>query len=300
MQYKIEHFPKYKDFDKSNMSVDQNNIREKSVVKTYKYMEYLTCRSCNKDHPIKEYYVKDKHTGRRSTKCRDCTMKHSGVIEIGKQRFSLKIADKGFRRCSVCKTIKPFSEYKKNKAQYLGISNNCYDCSKELLGDFQRLQRESLSDFYVKQYAKTKGVVELNDLAMAELRNEIIENRKERIRDKYFIDNICFKTIESFSDYVSKKYNINKSTVIYRISSGYTELECLIPEFDIRSASNSKGKIKVVDCVNGAEFIFRNTRDPELKKMFSQKTIQDGIKSKNPVGGKRSKYKNPCLIERIL
>ena len=67
----------------------------------------------------------------------------------------------------------------------------------------------------------------------------------------------------------------------------------------MKSGTN-KGKIKVTDIVTGKVFYFFNTKDRELSKMFGLSTINEGIKTKKPVGGKRSKYPHPCLIERVL
>ena len=79
-------------------------------------------------------------------------MKSMGVVEIGKLRFADKIEDKGFRRCSYCKTIKPLTEFRKNKGQKNGISNNCYECTHELHHQFIMKQKEEIGDHYVKQY----------------------------------------------------------------------------------------------------------------------------------------------------
>lgn len=51
--------------------------------------------------------------------------------------------------------------------------------------------------------------------------------------------------------------------------------------------------------MTGEVFTFFNTKDAELLKMFGLDTVTKGIKSGKQIGGKRSKYPNPCIIERI-
>lgn len=303
MKYVIEQYPKNKDFDFSKMSIDQSALRLKSVKKIYEYGKEIKCRTCGKTHETKEYYVKDKETGRRATKCRDCELKARGVIEIGKLRFSLTIADKGFRRCSVCKEIKPLTEYKKNKGQYLGISNSCYDCSNRLHSEFVKNQQETIGTSYIKEYGKLQGIREFNDEVIEKLKLEILENRKP----KYFIDKKEFVTIAEFARYIESEYGLPITMTEKRISEGKTQEECKLSEHEMRSlkSGTNKGKIKVTDCKTGEVFIFSNTKDKELLKMFSGDTITKYLKSGEIVIRKReqkkgkSKYRIDCKIERI-
>jgi len=305
MKYSIDQYPKNKDFDQNKLSDDQKELRLN--VKVYKYGKRTKCKCCEKKLATSEFYIKDRATGRRSTKCRDCVMKSRGVIEVGKQRFAFKIADKGFRRCSVCKKIKPLSEYPKCKRQYLGISNNCKNCGYELHNKFVKHQQDTIGLSYIKEYGRTKGIFTFTKEINETLRQEIIKNREERDRVKYTLDGKKFKTLESFAQYVSFKYNINSYTVIFRINKGYSEKECTIPETEFRSLNSgtNKGQIKVTDCKTNEVFIFRSTKDKELLKMFSGTTITKYLKSGEIVSRKReqkkgqSKYRIDCKIERI-
>ncbi len=222
-------------------------------------------------------------------------MKHSGVTEIGKQRFSDKLGEKGFRRCSVCKTIKPLTEYSKQKGKYLGRASNCKECNKKAVKSLQISGRKDITDWYVRKYGKQKGISEFDKDTMLKLRNEIIESRKP----KYFIDDLEFVTLRDFARYIKSKYDIGIRATEKRISQGKTENQCKLSESEMRSESNTKAKIKVIDCVTKEEFIFKNTRDPELLKMFCGSTVNIALKTNKIVGGKRSKYKNPCRIVRI-
>jgi hypothetical protein len=224
-------------------------------------------------------------------------MKDADVIEIGKIRFAHKILEKGFRRCSVCKDIKPITEFKKNKSQYKGISNNCYNCSRKLHNDFYVRQKDEIGISFIQEYGKKKGINVFDKEILQQLKNEIIENRKP----KYFLDGEEFVTIADFARYINKKYAYPITMTENRIMEGKTTEECRLTEREMRSISHTQGKVKVVDTVTGETFEFNNTADEKLNKMFSKSAITKGIKT----GEKTrittlSKYKNPCVIARIL
>lgn len=291
--YSIEQFPKNKDI--VNLSNEQEFIRR--TKKKYIYKDTFVCIKCNREQPIQEFYIADKNTGRRKKSCRDCQMKDADVIEIGKLRFAKKILDKGFRRCSVCKQIKPITDYTKSRTGYRGYSNNCYECSNKLHGKYIRKQQEEIGLFYIKQYGLTKGISEFNDEVIKQLRLEIIENRKP----KYFIDGLEFVTVRDFARYIEQKYGLPITMTEKRIADGKTEEQCKLTESKMRSIAYTHGKVKVTDTVTGEVFEFNNTRDDGLLKMFSISAITKGIKT----GEKTritalSKYKNPCIITRIF
>lgn len=293
--YTINQFPKNKDIDVTKLNEYQIIIRNNK--RTYAYKKEKTCNKCFKKQPIEEFYIKDKSTGRRNLYCRDCQMKRGGVIEIGKQRFANIIEDKGFRRCSVCKEIKPLSKFKKHKAQKNGISNTCYECSNILHQKYLKKQTKQVGNFYVKQYALSKYGLRISNDEIEKYRTEIIRNRKH----KYFIEDKSFLTARDFAIYIKKTYNIPIFRTEKRLSTGAKEDECTLPEYEYRKlkSGGNKGNIRVTDTVTGETFTFFNTRDIGLLKMFGSDTILKGIKSGMPIGGKRSKYPNPCIIERI-
>lgn len=295
MQYTIEQYPKNKDFDFSKLNEYQIFIRNNK--KIYKYKENKTCSKCFKELPINEFYVKDKETGRRCSYCRDCQMIEADIIEIGKVRYAKDILKKGFRRCSVCKETKPLTAYSKSITGYEGYSNNCYECSNRLHGEYLQKQKNEIGNFYVRQYGLRIGITEFTNEVIEQLRNEIIENRKPIL----FLDGNEFLTIADFARYIELNYNIPTTTTEKRISDGAKETDCIIPEKEYRSlkSGTNKGNIKVTDTVTGEVFTFFNTKDTKLLKMFGLVTITKGIKSGKPIGGKRSRYHNPCIIERI-
>lgn len=290
--YTIEQFPKNKDI--FHLSDEQKQIRKTS--KKYVYEKEFTCTKCWKTQAISEFYFKDKKTGRRNKTCRDCQMRADKVVEIGKVRFAKKILSKGFRRCSVCKTIKPIMEFATSDKTFGGHTHNCKECNYELSQAYIKSQREQVGLFYIKQYGKQKyGYVKFNKNIIDRLRNEIIESRKP----KYFIDGLEFLTVADFARYIEDKYRIKQATTEQRIFKGRTEEECKMQEYDMRSLAYTKGRIIVTDTVTGDVMEFKNTQDKKLKEMFSSSTIDLGIKT-----GKKtritslSKYKNPCIIKR--
>jgi hypothetical protein len=231
--------------------------------------------------------------------CKECLLKREGVQEVGKLTKRIELAKKGLRYCTVCKALKNLdADFSNSKTGYLGKSNTCKACNYELHAKYQHEQKEIIGDFYVKQYALSKYGLRISENEIEKYRHEIKENRKP----KYFIEGKSFLTIRDFAKYIEGKYNIPITTTEKRISDGANENECMIPEKEYRSlkSGTNKGKIKVKDTVSGKTFEFKNTRDVGLLKMFSTSAITKAIQTGEPTRiTKLSKYKNPCIIERI-
>jgi len=180
-----------------------------------------------------------------------------------------------------------------------GYTHTCKDCNHKLHKEFINKQWVKVGDFICRQYAKrVYGINKLDTDGYAKIRAEILKKREA----KYFLDDQEFVTLESFAKYVQEGYGLPYFGTVKRIQSGYTEVECTIPEKEIRSikSGTNKGKIKVTDTVTQEVFIFRNSTEKKLLEMFCGTTIIRGINTKQPVGGNTNgKYKNPCLIERL-
>lgn len=218
-EYKIEQFPKNKVITK--LSKEQKEIRGNK--KKYIYLDLKRCNTCMNELSIDEYYIKDSKTGRRANRCRDCELKRQGVLEIGKLRYALKVADKGFRRCSICRDTKPLNKFSKNKGQYLGYSNNCYKCQSNLTLPWRKKQAEDITDWYIiNYYGKNLGYNQFNDELIIKLRNEVLEKRKP----KHKFENKEFQSTRKLANYINKKYNIGIHTIEDRIRRGFTEYEC--------------------------------------------------------------------------
>jgi hypothetical protein len=292
-KYSIEQFPKNKTID--NLSPEQLFVR--ANLKPGNVQKTKICNRCGKEQPVLEFYIKDKKTKRHDNTCRDCRIKQAGCLEVGKQRFAYKILKKGFRRCSVCKEIKPLTMFTKSVSGYLGYANNCYPCSKKLLNLYQKDQSKSIGQFFIRQYAlKTYGIKINTDEEYARYKLEIEENRKP----KFYLDGKSFLFAHDFALYMKQTYGFPVTTTLARLTNGKTTEECKISEFDLRSIATSKGKIKVTDVITNEVFWFLNSSDPQLFKMFGSSTILLGIKSGKPTRiTSLSKYKNPCIIARI-
>ena len=217
-KYTLEQFPKNKDIDASKLSSEQTSIRNNVTVKAFPYEKSRICITCGKEQPITEFYIIRPTTGNRRRSCKDCVLKKSGVTEVGKTRFSTKIFQKGYRRCSACKAIKPLTEFGKNKTSLGEHSNTCYDCSQQLHYKYVRKNKEALGDFYVKQWAKLRNI----HGTVEEVRAMIIQ-WKRPIRS---IDNKEFTTLIAFAKYLLSEYSIPISSTKKRIYKGYSEEDC--------------------------------------------------------------------------
>lgn len=229
MKYKLEQFPKNKDLDLSLMSNCQLLIRNNVLNNSFDFI----CVKCGKKLDKNEFYIKNKNTEnpRRDKTCRDCRMKSAGVLNIGKQRFADKIGEKGFKKCSSCKEIKPLNFYSKNKSTHDGINKNCKECSKERLDEFQKKQRIEIGDFYIKQYKKRNNIK-----SDYEAINEIKEKRKI----KHKLDGFDFYSTRQFADYIFKKHGILQKTTEARVSNGYNDLDCTLDSSSLRSKAQCK------------------------------------------------------------
>ena len=221
-------FPKNKDIESSKLSAAQLKLRAKATPQSLSDEESRVCKTCLKKLPITEFYVRDKITGIRRIICRDCILKSEGVKELGKMRFANKIFEKGFKRCGKCKAIKPLSEFREDKNQSNRHITICYECNQK---HFQ-IQRETLGDFYVKNYIKRNNL----SITINQARKIILETREHR----FIIDNQSFKTLQDFTNYVFQQYSIPLSTVANRIRRGYTENDCKLSQHDFQSMSIKK------------------------------------------------------------
>lgn len=261
----LNQYPKNK-IIAEKLSADQLSLRVKAKHRDF-YLEQKRCKMCQFEQPITEYYIHNKETGRRNARCRDCILKQMGVVEIGKIRFSEKIFDKGFRRCSICKDIKPLEMYDRNGKYKGNISPTCKECNYTLSRKFITAKRDE---------------------------------RRSKRKPKHILDGHEFFTSMDFANHILTVYGNAIDGTLARLASGKTEKECTISEYDMRSSAYTKGSIKVVDTVTGKERTFKNTLDKELKKMFSTSAITLAVKTGRPTTvTKLSKYPNPCTIHRM-
>ena len=245
-KYSLEQFPKNKDFGNSELSAAQLKLRAKVTPQSLSAEETRVCKVCRKKLPITEFYVRNKVTGLRQIRCKDCILKSEGVIELGKIKFANKLFDKGFKKCGMCKSIKPLSEFREDKKVSKGHITVCHECIQKRF----RIQKETLGDSYVKNHIKRNNL----SITLDEARKIILEKREHR----FIIDNQSFKTLLDFSNYVFQQYSIPLSTTANRIRHGYSENDCKLSQHEIysRSLKKSWGKrSKIRLTIDDKEFI---------------------------------------------
>ena len=237
---------KNKDIGSSKLSAAQLKLRANATQQSLLPEETRVCKVCRKKLPITEFYVRDKVTGLRQVRCRDCILKSEGVKELGKLRFAAKLLEKGFKRCGMCKAIKPLSEFRVDKNTSTGHITICHDC---LSKDF-KIRKETLSDSYVKNHIKRMKL----SITIEQARKIILETREHRFN----IDNKSFKTLQDFTIYVFQQYSIPLSTTANRIRNGYTENDCKLSQHDFQSMSVKKSygkRSKIRLTIDNKEFI---------------------------------------------
>jgi hypothetical protein len=295
MKYDVKQFPEFKDGRLGGLSNEQKLVRGNRKHRDF-YATDKPCKTCCKTLPISEYWFKDKKSGRRSSVCKDCMLKDQGVVEIGKIRFGRKIKSKGFKRCTGCKDILPFSEYHPSTASHDGFAYVCKVCSVKYTKDYIHRQREELSDYYVTQRFKEKHG------RNPEHSKEIDEWRKvltKRRAVKYTIDGKDFNTKQGLANYLLTEYGQKVDQTISRISAG-CEIERLkTPSSEYRSEGASKGKVTMTDTVTGFVTIFKSVKEVERKGFFCAAAVMNSIKTGKPTRiTKRSNYPNPVIFKR--
>jgi uncharacterized protein (DUF983 family) len=122
------------------------------------------------------------------------------------------------KECNKCGNIKLHTEFPK-------LDNTCKKCRYEIHKQYQIEQRETLGDWYVKEYGKyTYSYNEFTQKLIDELRNELKEKRKPR----HIYDDKNFRTTRDFAKYVLEKYKVPITTTEKRIYEGRTEYECTL------------------------------------------------------------------------
>jgi len=130
---KVKQYQTSVTLDKENLTDEQKRIRQGNYINSKLTIKLCPC--CMKDKILPEFRIRKTRRGVKGKwvdrKCKDCHARTRGTKEIGKLHFAKHILNKGFRRCTVCKDIKPLSEFYKNKAHNNGIDHTCMMCDKK-------------------------------------------------------------------------------------------------------------------------------------------------------------------------
>lgn len=111
--------------------------------------ELRACRTCGKLQPASEYYVRSKY------RCKSCHRK--AARERGLQNSSRfkqgNLSDvPEVLKCSICRNVKPISEFKKNKHNPLGHQRQCLHCYKFAQSRNTRSSKLAKYDLTIEQY----------------------------------------------------------------------------------------------------------------------------------------------------
>ena len=164
------------------------------------------------------------------SKCQKCI--NSYVVErIKKYEYTNEK-----KSCNNCGEVKAHNEFPK-------LDNTCKKCRYEIHKQYQIEQRETLGDWYVKEYGKyTYGYKEFTEKLIDDLRNELKEKRKP----KHKFDGKNFRTTRDFAKYVFEKYKVPITTVEKRIYEGRTEYECTLNRKQFVCHNLKKAKEKII------------------------------------------------------
>lgn len=249
----------------------------------------IVCKACNEVKNDSSFYIKDINTGRRSNKCKICEAKEKGIKDIGKLSVSKELLENGKRKCCDCKLVKPMADFVKNKSVKSGHSSVCYDCSKDRVYKYRRNSNKELGTHFLKRFAISNYGVRHEDIT-----DEILGIAKLHIQAKRSLklrlDGLEFSTMQQFAAYVNKKYGISEHCVKKRLDVGYSESDCIIPEFDFRSqfSFKSRGKVLVTDVDTGEKRIFTSPK----RVMEEMKISNDVLGRCLSTGEIRKPYRN--------
>lgn len=88
------------------------------------------CTCCNRELDISSFYFRQDQNNYRY-ECKECILKHDGVVEIGKKTNAIENGKAGLRKCTKCKEIKSLdTDFSVSKHGYLGRQHSCKACQK--------------------------------------------------------------------------------------------------------------------------------------------------------------------------
>jgi hypothetical protein len=198
---------KQTDMDRSAKTIIATSKNIKKAIEAnkefYDNRTHKQCSKCGKIDLVDVFYDS-------VSRCKDCMNKQ--VVE---KRRNYKYTD-GEKVCTQCYKLKNNKEFPK-------LDGICKKCRYELHKQYQNEQRETLGDWYVKEYGKyTYGYKNFTQKIIDKLREELKEKRKPR----HSFDGKNFRTTRDFAKYIFEKYKVPITTVEKRFYEGRTEYEC--------------------------------------------------------------------------
>lgn len=200
---------KQTDMIKSNLTIiaTPKNLKKAELKRDEFYKKRIEkkCSQCDKVDLVSNF-------PKGVLKCQSCLNKYAIKRRTN---FEYKKEKKVCKRCNQEKTDKEFHK----------LNNTCKKCTNEIHNIFVNNQRDKLTDWYVKTYAKYNyKIKDFTTELIDKYRLEIIEKSKP----KFHIDNLSFIRITDFAKYILEKYELPISTTEKRINSGCSEYQCTL------------------------------------------------------------------------
>ena len=106
------------------MLLKQTDIYENGILKR------KICTCCNRELDITSFYMRHKGQEYRN-ECKECKLKHEGVVDVGKKKDRIELAKAGLRYCVACKELKNLdTDFSKSKGAFMGRQHTCKACEK--------------------------------------------------------------------------------------------------------------------------------------------------------------------------
>lgn len=87
------------------------------------------CIDCGFEKDISEF---NKNLNRTNRRCKNCSLKREGVLDVGRNKYRKELSEGGLRICSKCKLTKKLdNDFGRSKNEYLGRSHRCKECVNE-------------------------------------------------------------------------------------------------------------------------------------------------------------------------
>jgi len=139
------------------------------------------CTKCGLEKPFEDFY---KNKGRKdglNAWCKSCfnnatKLKRSGAYEYDpKHKEYITLSIDGIKRCTKCKSIKPFDQYYKDKSRFDGFDSKCKTCRDE--GNIVYFERniEKIKEYREDYRIKHRGADKIRH------RNYYLNNREDKL-----------------------------------------------------------------------------------------------------------------------
>lgn len=174
-------------------------------------METKVCSKCGEKKALTEFYKEKKQADGYNRKCKLCIYPNLGQTE--KNRTLLR--DKGLKKCSSCKQIKPLEMFNKNKHKYDGLLNYCKSCQKERYKKDREVDKKRKAEKYALNVDEERKKQKIYRETNREKLKKYRQKRYLKHKDKMLYKSAIYR--EANRDYLNeqgkKYYHNNKERV---------------------------------------------------------------------------------------